>query len=534
MLGRSRIALTQVTLAASASASLPTVHSYFEARWDPRLPAVLSIQRHLEEVETRLRAYPPAGLDAGQSAARAARLEDLRAYRLRGDFPQNLDFPDRVLPYFIDARGVACAVGHLMLLSGGGDLAKEVARTRNHAYIPELDDPRLAEWARRNGLTLEECARIQPSYAPLHSDIVGLDLDTRGRPWVVTGRGMGRPGYPLSYRGEPGWTSFPYTAPDSFVRLCLVGENPLVLQGTGFSWKGGPETAPEGEPMQMTACAASGDGKSFWLGGSRGARRYAVEGSDSLRLVATVRKGFGAMPTDTVTHLAQAGSKTWIGTRQGMLYGEYPALGFMSVATTRLSGLLPGTDQTGVWFGLQGEGADLYQSHYFSLIGILWHDGHAGPRRYDSDNSPLPCDAVLKAAPGPGKSIWFTCDGKQLHRFIPPDRLETAAFELPRAATTLKSDALGRLYIGTYAPGIGGSSAQGLFRVTEGGLEPLGYPGAPSALARPRRSGGLHPSGPRRNLGLGGEAQGGSDVLGRRTGSLIATGITVPESARRE
>jgi hypothetical protein len=40
-----------------------------------------------------------------------------------------------------------------------------VARTRNNAYVAELvDEPALTEWLDRQGLSLAEAARIQPTY----------------------------------------------------------------------------------------------------------------------------------------------------------------------------------------------------------------------------------------------------------------------------------------------------------------------------------------------------------------------------------
>jgi uncharacterized protein (TIGR03382 family) len=69
------------------------------------------------------------------------------------------------VPYFIDADGTRCAMAHLMELGGAGALVAEVAGTNNNAYVAELAaDDRFLAWLDAAGLTVEEAARIQPSY----------------------------------------------------------------------------------------------------------------------------------------------------------------------------------------------------------------------------------------------------------------------------------------------------------------------------------------------------------------------------------
>jgi len=65
----------------------------------------------------------------------------------------------------VDRYGTRCAMAYLIEQSGGGDLVARVAATHNNARIPELrSDPELGAWLWRNGMTLEEAARIQPAY----------------------------------------------------------------------------------------------------------------------------------------------------------------------------------------------------------------------------------------------------------------------------------------------------------------------------------------------------------------------------------
>lgn len=123
------------------------------------------VRGHLDGALELLAAADVTHLGDAQRAARARNVERLRAYRDRGVFPQNRDFPHRAVPYFRDAEGVLCAMAHLIHESGEPSLVDRVARTRNNATVHELaDEPGLAEWLETNGLTLEEAARIQPWY----------------------------------------------------------------------------------------------------------------------------------------------------------------------------------------------------------------------------------------------------------------------------------------------------------------------------------------------------------------------------------
>lgn len=126
---------------------------------------VWRIQAHLAGAERRLRSACTDALNPQQRLARARNIELLRAYRLRGAFPHNTGHPGRRVPYFVDQRGVHCAVGYLMACSGRDDLVARIHATRNNARIRELaGDPALVAWLHDAGLTLAEAARIQPSY----------------------------------------------------------------------------------------------------------------------------------------------------------------------------------------------------------------------------------------------------------------------------------------------------------------------------------------------------------------------------------
>ena len=128
-------------------------------------PEVARIQRHLATAEAELRAAEP-DLTLGRHAARAVAIERLHRYRIAGVFPHNHHLDVRA-PYFIDDHGTRCAMAHLIEEAGGAELVAAVHATRNNATVHELaDEPALIAWLDRNGLTVAEAARIQPSYDP--------------------------------------------------------------------------------------------------------------------------------------------------------------------------------------------------------------------------------------------------------------------------------------------------------------------------------------------------------------------------------
>lgn len=127
------------------------------------------IQQHLATVEQELRLRDVSHLSPAQRAARLQGIEALRRYREAGRFPHNHDFPDRRIPYFVDAHGTLCAMAHLIAQSGRRDIVEAVAAKKNNATVfelaadPELG-PVLAEWLEQAGMTVKEAARVQPQY----------------------------------------------------------------------------------------------------------------------------------------------------------------------------------------------------------------------------------------------------------------------------------------------------------------------------------------------------------------------------------
>ncbi|MEZ4685815.1 MAG: T9SS type A sorting domain-containing protein [Bacteroidia bacterium] len=123
------------------------------------------IQTHLNLVVNTLRQREQEGLSAEALHQRQALLNELQAYAQRGLFPENSKHDVRI-PYFIDHKGVACAVGFLMIRSGSQDVALRVRDEMNQAYVRDIPYGELPQWAAGHGFTKEELAWIQPGYPP--------------------------------------------------------------------------------------------------------------------------------------------------------------------------------------------------------------------------------------------------------------------------------------------------------------------------------------------------------------------------------
>lgn len=127
---------------------------------------VARIQAHFDGAIESLAARDLSALTADQRRNRAGLVEVLRAYRDRGVFPRNYDFPGEAVPYFIDRKtGIRCAVAHLAEHTGAHELVRRVADADNNVWVAELaGDAAFEGWLAANGLTLEEAARIQVPY----------------------------------------------------------------------------------------------------------------------------------------------------------------------------------------------------------------------------------------------------------------------------------------------------------------------------------------------------------------------------------
>lgn len=123
------------------------------------------VERHLAGAEVLAKRGPARQRDWGKRLVRTLLLEELAVYRRGGRFPKNQDFRGKCVPYFVDEAGTRCAMAHLLEVGGYHEVVQRVASRRNHARVHELaNEGDLVDFLRLTGLTLEEAARIQPSY----------------------------------------------------------------------------------------------------------------------------------------------------------------------------------------------------------------------------------------------------------------------------------------------------------------------------------------------------------------------------------
>ena len=127
------------------------------------------IRTHFDSVLTGLAARDLQTLGPQQVTRRRALMATLRAYRARGVFPHNYDFPGQTIPYFVDRKtGTLCAVAHLLESTGRRDIVERVARANNNVRVAQLaGDSAFTRWLDTNGIMLDEAAFIQMPYAPV-------------------------------------------------------------------------------------------------------------------------------------------------------------------------------------------------------------------------------------------------------------------------------------------------------------------------------------------------------------------------------
>lgn len=124
------------------------------------------IQLHLWYAEQLLRTVDATKLSNSQQANRIMILHLLHQYWTTGIFPGNSDYPGERRPCFIDDDGNICAVGYLVEQTKGRELAEEINAKHQYDFLLDMNEPIIEAWANEFGLTLEECAMIQPTYGP--------------------------------------------------------------------------------------------------------------------------------------------------------------------------------------------------------------------------------------------------------------------------------------------------------------------------------------------------------------------------------
>ncbi|MBF9237577.1 lipoprotein [Hymenobacter sp. BT683] len=138
----------------AATGQLPTTSTPDEAR----------VQAHLAYAERLLRQKSTTGLSPTLAQRRANLLDKLHAYWQAGVFPRNHDYPSERRPCFIDRDGRLCAVGFLVAETAGRPVAERINQQHKYDLITAMRTPALAAWVQSSGLTLAECALIQPTY----------------------------------------------------------------------------------------------------------------------------------------------------------------------------------------------------------------------------------------------------------------------------------------------------------------------------------------------------------------------------------
>jgi hypothetical protein len=136
---------------------------------------LVSSPRSIETALTRLEAASGhawsdekrAGWRNKLATNRYLQMQRLAAYRDAGRFPLNEGQSSRAVPIFVDRHDTACAVGHLMRLSGWKDEVAKINETNNLVYVPDAFHSDVTSWALTSGLTIEEAALIQPGYTPV-------------------------------------------------------------------------------------------------------------------------------------------------------------------------------------------------------------------------------------------------------------------------------------------------------------------------------------------------------------------------------
>lgn len=130
------------------------------------------IQHHLNFVADYLTESTPANLNQTQRHNRTQVLSVLREYVGRGEFPTHDDVQiSQRAPRFIDHRGVHCAVGYLLRETADPVWAEQINSEFEYALVKDIDHKELPDWANVNGLSLLDCAMIQPQYLPPISDL---------------------------------------------------------------------------------------------------------------------------------------------------------------------------------------------------------------------------------------------------------------------------------------------------------------------------------------------------------------------------
>jgi len=411
-------------------------------------PEAYRIQKHLAFLEDSLRNNPPPRLSPEQSKHRSKNLRHLHEYWKRGAFPGNRDFKDSLAPYFVDAEGTPCAVGYLLLTSGQGDLVEEIADTRNHAYIRDIQDSRFDAWLMTSGLTREECARIQPSYGgAYYPRIEDMALDKNDSLWVLGADEGWCPGCSAlaNWSGDQ-WRIV--LEGDDYQSLAFPTGEPAIGMRRGLFW--GRQTFFDG--VDFRALLRDSSDESLWAGTDRGLRHISLAPDSIPRLLATDTPEVLLLD---IQRIAMTQGYIWAAAASGLAAfsrteGAWTQWDTAQLQVSSVLDVVGGSGDT-AWFGVDGatpSGFDPPQ--IFSSRGLwMMHGGQI--TRFRRGNSPLPSDTLLGVLPAAGSKLWVVVAGA-VYQFMPPATIQKMA-DFPEAragnVTHLVMNKKGRLFVGT-------------------------------------------------------------------------------------
>jgi hypothetical protein len=138
-----------------------------------RLPS--STDNYQSRIITHLQyVYHKLKSEGIESQNRKEVLQHLDDYITQTQFPINKKYKDQTRPCFIDDEGNICAVGYLIEQTEGRAAAESINKQFQYAYVDQMPDELIEPWAKKWGLTKDECAMIQPQYnwRPNQTDLV--------------------------------------------------------------------------------------------------------------------------------------------------------------------------------------------------------------------------------------------------------------------------------------------------------------------------------------------------------------------------
>jgi len=115
-------------------------------------------------------------------------LDLLNEYWTNGIFPKNYDYVGQRKPCFIDKDGAICAVGYLIEKTTSRQVADYINSKHKYDELLTMNNSTVNNWVLTSGLTIEECAMIQPTYGPtcdcqvstIENSIINTELILRG------------------------------------------------------------------------------------------------------------------------------------------------------------------------------------------------------------------------------------------------------------------------------------------------------------------------------------------------------------------